>query len=268
MPTIPAIVMTCDKYRFLTDHMMAQYERLWPDHPFQFRIPYQDQDRGGENSARRLYMPTSADIKLTVLSLLEGFADDDWVYWCIDDQYPIRLDVTRIANIVQWIPQANAEGLSGVLYCRCRNMYLDSHLTGVSWRDHAGAVYLGRKDFSQFWLHQFMKAGVIRYVFNQFPTEVRFIDTLDAVKDALPLPEPHQLAVSERSLGVFGESTRRGQRVTVNCAHSLREHDIAIPPPFVIDPTLRVIMGDPVEASYCRALNEKAKRELQGANAQ
>src|SRR5437016_2587497 len=36
-----AIVLTCDRYRAVTEHMILQYEKLWPDHPFVFRVPYQ-----------------------------------------------------------------------------------------------------------------------------------------------------------------------------------------------------------------------------------
>ena len=33
--------MTCDRYRAVTQHMILQYERLWPKHPFVFMVPYQ-----------------------------------------------------------------------------------------------------------------------------------------------------------------------------------------------------------------------------------
>src|SRR5438046_9676836 len=37
-----AIVLTCDRFRAITEHMIRQYETLWPDHPFVFRVPYQN----------------------------------------------------------------------------------------------------------------------------------------------------------------------------------------------------------------------------------
>ena len=39
---IKAIVLTWDRSRAITDHMILQYERLWPDHPFVFHIPFQN----------------------------------------------------------------------------------------------------------------------------------------------------------------------------------------------------------------------------------
>src|SRR5947207_7291583 len=35
-----AIVLTCDRFRAITEHMIRQYETLWPDHPLVFLVPY------------------------------------------------------------------------------------------------------------------------------------------------------------------------------------------------------------------------------------
>ena len=55
LSTMKALVLTCDRYRVMTEHMILQYERLWPDHPFQFRIPWQE--LGGKDSPAREYGP-------------------------------------------------------------------------------------------------------------------------------------------------------------------------------------------------------------------
>src|SRR3954454_5179235 len=39
---IKAIVLTCDRFRAITRHLILKYERLWPDHPFIFQVPYQE----------------------------------------------------------------------------------------------------------------------------------------------------------------------------------------------------------------------------------
>src|SRR6187397_1047533 len=39
---IKAIVLTCDRFRAITRHLILKYERLWPDHPFIFHVPYQE----------------------------------------------------------------------------------------------------------------------------------------------------------------------------------------------------------------------------------
>ncbi len=39
-----AIVLTFDKYMIFTDHMILTYQKLWPNNPFIFKIPYQDRN--------------------------------------------------------------------------------------------------------------------------------------------------------------------------------------------------------------------------------
>src|SRR5205809_71793 len=35
---IKAIVLTCDRWRAITRHVILKYERLWPGHPFVFHV--------------------------------------------------------------------------------------------------------------------------------------------------------------------------------------------------------------------------------------
>jgi len=88
-PELKAIVLSCDRYRAITEHMILQYERLWPDHPFVFRIPYQR--ARGLDTKRTTYRQTPEDIKGTVLHLVADLDDEEWIYWCVDDKYPIQL---------------------------------------------------------------------------------------------------------------------------------------------------------------------------------
>jgi len=37
-----AIVLSCDRYAPMAAHMVRTYRRVWPDHPFVFRIPFQE----------------------------------------------------------------------------------------------------------------------------------------------------------------------------------------------------------------------------------
>ena len=82
-----AIVLTFDRHRAITQHLILQYEKIWPDHPFRFRIPYQQ--LRGQDSERSEYVESSPEIAATILRLLQDVEDDEWVYWCSDDKYPI-----------------------------------------------------------------------------------------------------------------------------------------------------------------------------------
>ena len=61
---IKAIVLTCDRFRAITRHLILKYERLWPDHPFVFQVPYQE--LRGTDTDRIKYHAAPEDIKGTI----------------------------------------------------------------------------------------------------------------------------------------------------------------------------------------------------------
>src|SRR5438105_1360278 len=87
-PRIKALVLTWDRNRAITEHMIRQYEKVWPNHPFIFHIPYQN--LGGTDTEKRRYVTTPPAIKATVMALIADLDDEEWIYWCMDDRYPIR----------------------------------------------------------------------------------------------------------------------------------------------------------------------------------
>ena len=91
--------------------MIQCYNELWPDHPFTFRIPYQHTDRI-ISSSQREYIKTSKDIRDTVLTLLEDIDNEEWIYWCIDDKYPIRLEIQKIEKIYDSIKNHELQQVS------------------------------------------------------------------------------------------------------------------------------------------------------------
>ena len=58
---IKAIVLTCDRWRAITRHLILKYERLWPDHPFIFHVPYQE--LRGTDTDRIKYHAAPEDIR-------------------------------------------------------------------------------------------------------------------------------------------------------------------------------------------------------------
>src|SRR5436190_16792234 len=112
---IKAIVLTCDRWRAITRHLILKYERLWPDHPFIFHVPYQV--LRGTDTDRVKYHPAPEDIKGTILHLLADIDDEDWIYWCVDDKYPIQLPTDKVAGLIAQAMRSLA--IEGLLYRRC-----------------------------------------------------------------------------------------------------------------------------------------------------
>jgi hypothetical protein len=249
-----AIVLTCDRYRALTDHMVHCYADLWPHHPFRFRIPYQT--LGGPYSFNSQYFRTPPSIKETVLTLLLGLEDEQWIYWCIDDKYPIVLDLQRIEAIMNWLfNSSNDADLSGLLFCRCRSLLRAENLTGEHISDDRGNILLERRAYHQIWIHQFLRVKVLRYLFQSFPDEISSAKSMDSLLLKIQKPASHRMFVTQDNLAVFGESTSRGE-ITKNCYDSMLNKKLAVHEWPLKENSKEIIMGkfhEPNGASLCRA---------------
>jgi len=171
---------------------------------------------------------TPVDIKATVLRLLEGLSDDEWVYWCIDDKYPVRLVLPQIRRVVSWLSDPSSASVHGVLFCRCRQVADPRHLFPDTKTDEGGNRYLRRKTFNQIWIHQFLRAGVLRALFHTFPDLIPRARAMDGYVLSRCPPRSQHLYVTERNLAVFGESTMGG-RLTRNCCESLDRYGFSRP---------------------------------------
>ena len=240
-----AIVLTFDRHRAITQHMILQYQRLWPDHPFCFRIPYQN--LGGINSDQLEYIrtpgDTAEDIPDAVLQLLADLPDEEWVYWCSDDKYPIRLVIDKIRELMR--QALEAADISGLLFCRTRvtldqpelTLYPNERVTA------SGDVLLERRGWYQIWIHQFLKVKVLRYFFTKMPTQLPTAKAMDDLKNEIDKPDDIRLFVTKENFAVFGESTQRG-RITRNCFDSIKRSGLELPEWFRRSNGQYVTMGE------------------------
>ena len=239
-----AIVLTCDSYRALTKHMILQYERLWPDHPFVFRIPFQN--LRGPDSERIEYVKapggTASDIAPSVLRLLDDVDDEEMIYWCADDKYPIQLVTDKIAALMLYVRQSSE--ISGLMFCRCRVTLErpDLALYPREWPTPSGDILLERRAWYQIWIHQFLRAKVLRYFFLNMPDSVPSAKAMDTLKNDIIKLSDHRLFVTKENFAVFGESTQNG-RITRNCYDSLRHAGIELPQKYRRPSRKHVTMG-------------------------
>lgn len=242
---IPAIVMTCQRYVPITEHMIDRYDAAWPGHPFEFRVPDGAAARAIEprHRGRVVLVPTGEGegrgrFRAAVLGLLEGVADDDWVYWCIDDKYVAWIDRHLVEAVTAILPTVADTAVSGLSFARVRRL-----ARGGEERErwHAGGLAFDRRsDYRQIWLHQFLRAKVLRRLFGGFPELIASAKEMDELHRRAVLPADHRLYVLDRNAVVFGESTSRG-RLTANCAASMRRGR-GLPEGFAVD-RRRVFIG-------------------------
>ncbi len=221
-----AIVLTYDRSRAVTEHMIFKYNELWPDHPFVFRIPYQE--LAGAPDDRREYVKTPSEIRATTLQLIADLDDDEWVYWCVDDKYPVELVLAKIRTVladIHELPDA-----SGLLFCRCKALLRrpDETLFPGERKDSSGDIFLERRGWNQIWIHQLLRVKVLRYLFSQMPDEIASAKLMDHLKDEIPKPPELRLYVTKENYAVFGESTHKGT-INQNCYDSILKTDIELP---------------------------------------
>lgn len=223
---IKAIVLTCDRYRAMTEHLIFQYTRLWPDHPFVFYVPFQQ--LGGTDNDRVRYLTAPRDIKGTVLRLLADIDDDEWIYWCVDDKYPIALVTDKIASLISHA--TGSPDMDGLLFCRCRATLTNPRRTLYPRKilNPFGDVYFERRAWFQIWIHQLLRARVLRHLFTHLPDHIPNAKAMDALKENVPKPPEQRLFVTEQNFAVFGESTQRGV-ITQNCYESMLAAGIQLP---------------------------------------
>jgi len=221
-----AIILTCDRYRAITEHMMLKYSELWPDHPFTFRIPYQR--LGGSATKDREYIRTPGAIRETVLTLLADLDDEEWIYWCVDDKYPIQLVLEKIRQFVTDL--RHSDSISGLLFCRCKALLRrpEETLYPKEWRNSFGDIYFERKAWHQIWIHQLLKVKVLRYLFSQMPDKIGSAKQMDHLKDEISKPAGLRLYVTMNNFAVFGESTHKGT-LNQNCYESIIKTQIRLP---------------------------------------
>ena len=225
--------------------MIRQYGRLWPDHPFCFRIPYQQ--LRGTNSDRTEYInapgATPEEIPAAILKLLADLDDEEWIYWCADDKYPIRLVLDKIRALAAWLD--NAADISGLLFCRTRVTLDQPELTLFpnERTTSSGEILLERRSWYQIWIHQFLRVKVLRHFFTQMPRRFSSAKEMDELKHDIGKPDEFRLFVTRNNFAVFGESTQRGL-ITRNCLDSIRQTNIELPEWFRRSNGQRVTMGE------------------------
>jgi hypothetical protein len=163
-----------------------------------------------------------------MLGLTNDLHGEEWIYWCIDDKYPIVFDLPGVKDVLSFVEGMKTTDISGILFCRCRHMRGSRNLTRAKITDHQGNIYLERKSYHQIWIHQFLRVKVLQYLFESFPDTIPSPKCMDEYKLHITKPVSHRLFVSKLSFAVFGESTTRG-KLTPNCHDSIVDNNLELP---------------------------------------
>lgn len=232
-----ALVLTFDKYRPFAEHMIMCYEELWSNNPFTFRVPYQSEEvkeyfeKKFGDKVEMIKSPSG--IVDTMFALSDDLDENEWVYWCMDDRYPIKLNVEEVEKCKRFIESDNGREISGLMFCNNPRLWLpeNSYWFQDKIKTSERQTCYRRKNYTMIWNHQFLRVKVVRTFFNLFPRVMKQAKEMDYIKDKAVLPDDQRLYVLDHNIAIYGESTNRGVMLK-NCVESFQQKGLMIPAGF------------------------------------
>lgn len=218
-----AILFGWDRDVGLMELTYKCYMKLWYNCPLRFRIPINDVKNEDFDYLKKqdnvdLYFCKSP-MGDTFEALLSDIDDDEWMFWCIGDRYPVAFhpDIKlvyraakrkTIPSDIESIKLFFYPGSSGKLDSKLKLEHLIFH---TSVPNKKGAI--------GFWHHQFVKCQwfknlVFNDAFKKWENPIRAMRNLHKImrpqmhKSVQPAPEDNLL--------VLGEPAIRGGKLTMN----------------------------------------------------
>ena len=236
---MPAIVLTCDEYRPFAENMVCAYEEFWPSHPFIFHIPFQKNANPPPlvPASKIKMVPSPKPIRETVLALLAPFHDDDFIYWCIDDKFPLAVAAQKLDSILASFLSGSVESskVDGLAFTRARGLLGPPNLDSKS-EILLDRRVLRRRNLNGIWFPQILRVGVLRDFYSSIPQLV-IAKQYDHWKKTSVVPK--NLFVTRETLISHAESTHRGVATALALETMSRreisprsEHVSAKPPKF------------------------------------
>tara|TARA_B100001175_G_scaffold173947_1_gene147655 strand:- start:25952 stop:26785 length:834 start_codon:yes stop_codon:yes gene_type:complete len=211
-----AIVLSYDENHIFVDNLLFSMKKFCFDSDFIYRIPYNiDKPTYLKKKYHDLdieFIKTHQQIKKTVLSLIYGLNDEDWIYWCIDDKFPVALKRNKVYEILNFLKKNNNPNFCGITFSRTRYLkHAESIDNSKTLTTNSNIKLLKRTSFNrQFWLHQFFRVKIIRKVFDSFPNHDFQAKEMDKYISKIRMNENYEFYVTRKNYVVFCESSRRG----------------------------------------------------------
>ena len=231
-----AIVLSCDRYHKITNHMIATYQHLWPSNQLKFLIPYNEkypkflEDKWREKVE---FVKTPVEFKKTMDGLLKNIDDDEWIYWCTDDSYLVDLNEEAANNTYDFVTNIQDSSIYSVIFFQ--GAYDREHNTfdRNDFINHNGYKFLRKKKITYQWQHQFCRAKVIKKMFEcldepTYAKEMDFMQKEEKSKKFWDMINEGKWYVSEHNSVIMGEPTSRS-KLTRNGLESFERYNLEAP---------------------------------------
>lgn len=210
-----AIVLSYDQQLGLAQLVCRSYFSLGID-TIEFLIPVNESsnDKYFSNFPSVTIVRTAPDILSTMSALLKHFDDKEWVFWCIDDRYPITMHVKVFSDVIQFIEKQPLFDISGIKLIAWRERVVEE-----SFR-LANCLFSRQEPIGMFgfWHHQFLRAKVLQDAFFNFNNKKlnsireinQYYHSLGALAFLEDIYVPTKTIVSQAEPLVLGKLTHNG----------------------------------------------------------
>jgi hypothetical protein len=228
-----AIVLTYDDRHYLANLTVAAYCHLWKNNNFTFLIPYNNSipNITYNDVAPIRYIKSAKSIRATILNLLDGVPDDQFVYWCLDDIYPVRVYNQELLNDICYyiendkVPKhVDAIRTIRKAYHPLRHNIHNIHINKYKF----DRLNLGVTDqFYGFWFHYFIRCKTLKRIFlrNDLSIDYKISEVNTSVTPQMLI---HNIYLPPTTLMLFGETSRRN-KITQNCIIDAKRFGVILP---------------------------------------
>jgi hypothetical protein len=141
------------------------------------------------------WVASPSGINGTVLALLNQFEDNQWVYWCMDDRHPKSLISREFQQIERLLEEGLATEIGAILFAPRMFKTKAEWFNRIRLSSQTGQKLslIPRTNWSTIWMHQYIRAGVIRHLFSYMPDEIPVAVLMDSYLSRIPLPRTQVL---------------------------------------------------------------------------
>lgn len=236
-----AIVLSCDKYHEIANHMILTYEKLWPTNTLTYRVPWNEAypasivERYGDKIEP---INTPVEFKATISGLIEDLDDDEWIFWCSDDTYLVDINEEEANKTLEFVKTLVDPDIYGVTFGFVRQVPKNVNYSESI--KHSDLTYYRRTALTQQWVHQFWRVKVLKKMFNCLDEAPKYqAKQMDyMLHEDNPFWEyanSGKMYTLDHNAAIWGESTHRGN-LTKNCVDSFNQYNLPIPTNFNISP--------------------------------
>lgn len=223
------IILTYDQQIGLANLVVKKYSSLIRDSKVEYFIPSNSLISFEEHGDNIVIIQTQSDIISTMKSLLQGIDDDEWVYWAIDDRYPISGDFEFISKFIDVFNKDPCKDFGRKI----------TAIKLTHWGETLSTDEFSLFDYDfyrqepsgmfGFWHHQFIRSGLLKDIFYRLnPSNINNISLLNDYHNEVSSELFIDSYVPSKNIISMGEPLIQGM-LTLNGVEELEKFGCTIP---------------------------------------